>query len=196
MTSPFVVHCKREAFEIYVGRPSIWGNPFSHKPSAHAKFRVKTRDEAIERFEEWLLTQPALVERVKRELRGRILGCHCAPERCHAEVLARIANEGLVEEPQAKPTFDPRKQGACCDECPRKGRKVIPPETPTKRLQLIVIGEGPGRMEERTGRPFIGPSGKLLDTIFGEVGFDREHAFITNSVMCRGEDHDLPLAMA
>lgn len=79
-------------FDVYVGRPSPWGNPFSHKPSAHARWRVKTRQEAVERFEEWLMSQPELVERVRRELRGKVLGCWCRPAACHADVLARVAN--------------------------------------------------------------------------------------------------------
>lgn len=87
-----VVHCKKEAFDIYVGRPSIYGNPFSHREGTVAKFRVATREEAITRYELWLLAQPALVALVKRELQGKVLGCWCAPEPCHAEVLARIAN--------------------------------------------------------------------------------------------------------
>lgn len=90
-----VVHCKKAAYDVYVGRPSPFGNPFSHQSGTKAQFLVATRAEAISRFEEWLLTQPELVQRVKRELRGKVLGCWCAPQLCHAEVLARIANEEL-----------------------------------------------------------------------------------------------------
>ena len=92
MPSKLVVHCKKEAFDVYVGRPSIYGNPFSHREGTKAKFKVATREEAITRYELWLLAQPSLVALVKRELRGKVLGCWCAPESCHAEVLARIAN--------------------------------------------------------------------------------------------------------
>lgn len=93
-------------------------------------------------------------------------------------------------------TYDARKEGAFCGECPRKDKKPVPPARPKKSLQLIVVGEAPGRFEEKTGEPFIGPSGKLLNTIFGEVGFDRAHAFISNAALCRGEEDTLPLAMA
>lgn len=71
---------------VYVGRPSPFGNPFERE-------RGETREHVIARFETWLLSQPALVERVRRELRGRHLVCWCAPKRCHADVLLRIANE-------------------------------------------------------------------------------------------------------
>jgi len=90
---PLVVHFRREPFDVYIGRPSIWGNPFSHLPSSAARFRVATREEAIEQYEAWLLSHPALVERARRELAGKVLGCWCKPLPCHGDVLARIANE-------------------------------------------------------------------------------------------------------
>lgn len=85
MAHPLVVHCKREAFDIYVGRPSVWGNPFHVTDESQRK-------QIIQRYRAWFLAQPALVERAKRELRGRRLGCWCAPKACHGDVLAEIAN--------------------------------------------------------------------------------------------------------
>lgn len=88
------MNCRRDAFDVYVGRPSPFGNPFSHRPGTLATYRVRTRDAAIARFEEWLMTDPELIARVRRELRGKVLGCWCAPDKaCHAEILARVANE-------------------------------------------------------------------------------------------------------
>lgn len=99
MTSRWVVHKEREPYDVYVGRPSPFGNPYSHKPSTHAAFRVATRDEAIAKYRTWLMAQPELVAKVKRELKGKVLGCWCAPEKaCHGEVLAEIANEGEARE--------------------------------------------------------------------------------------------------
>src|SRR5271167_4950646 len=80
---PLVVHVNRGSFDVYIGRPSSWGNPFSHLPNSAAEFRVGTRTEAIEAYEKWLLEQPDLVERVKRELRSKILGFWCKPLACH-----------------------------------------------------------------------------------------------------------------
>lgn len=61
---------------VYVGRPTKWGNPFTHLPNGTlAKFVVKDRDEAVDRYEAWLLAQPALVAAAKRELRGKDLVC-------------------------------------------------------------------------------------------------------------------------
>jgi hypothetical protein len=86
-----VVNVRHARCDVYVGRPSDFGNPFSHDTDTLARWRVATRAEAIARYEEWLLAQPALLVRLP-ELRGRVLGCWCAPLPCHAAVLARYAN--------------------------------------------------------------------------------------------------------
>lgn len=77
---------------VYVGRPSPFGNPFSHLPDTTAQWHVPTRDTAIDAFEAWVYTQPELIERIRRELYGKDLVCWCAPKRCHADVLLAIAN--------------------------------------------------------------------------------------------------------
>lgn len=93
MNNPKVVHCKVENYDIYIGRPSKWGNMWSHKYGTAAQYLVDTREEAIQKFEEWLLSQPDLVKAAKRELKGKILSCWCHPLPCHGDVLLRIANE-------------------------------------------------------------------------------------------------------
>ena len=77
---------------VYVGRPSKWGNPFSHLEGTLAKFRVDTRSEAIKNYQEWLLDQPLLVAEAQKELRGKDLVCWCSPQDRHAEVLLAVAN--------------------------------------------------------------------------------------------------------
>jgi hypothetical protein len=74
------------ANSVYVGRPSIWGNPF-------VIGRDGTRDEVIAKYETWLMQHPALLAKLDR-LTGRHLICWCAPARCHADVLLRLANNG------------------------------------------------------------------------------------------------------
>jgi hypothetical protein len=78
-----VVHCKRAAHDVYIGRPSKWGNPFTIG-------RDGDRDEVIEKYEDWLQTQPQLLAALP-ELQGKTLGCWCAPQACHGDVLARYA---------------------------------------------------------------------------------------------------------
>ena len=86
-----VVHCKKEPYDIYVGRPSKWGNPFSHKGGTLAKFKVATREEAVQKFREWIVTQPDLMAALP-ELKGKTLACWCSPLACHGDVLLELAN--------------------------------------------------------------------------------------------------------
>lgn len=90
-----VVHCKKEPFDVYIGRPGPWGNPFSHLPKSAAEVRCDTREEAIACYEEWLKQHPEVIERARRELKGKVLGCWCSPKACHGDVLARVANEEI-----------------------------------------------------------------------------------------------------
>lgn len=92
-TRKLVVHCKREPYDVYIGRPGPWGNPFSHLAKSKAEIQTSSREEAIACFKEWVMQQPELIARIKRELRGKVLGCWCAPKECHGDVLAEIANE-------------------------------------------------------------------------------------------------------
>ena len=81
---PLVVHCKKAKYDVYCGRPSRWGNPFEVGKDG-------TRKEVIEKFEKWLAHNSELLKDIG-ELKGKILGCWCAPLPCHCEILAKLAN--------------------------------------------------------------------------------------------------------
>lgn len=53
---------------------------------------------------------------------------------------------------------------------------------------LMFVGEGPGGEEDRTGRPFVGRSGQLLDRMIAAIGYRREQVFIGNVVKLRAAD--------
>jgi len=76
---------KNPPFDIYVGRPSVWGNPFVIGPDG-------TRTEVIAKYEEYIRSRPDLMAQVK-ELKGKVLACYCAPLPCHGDVLAKLAEE-------------------------------------------------------------------------------------------------------
>lgn len=84
MAHPLVVHCKRQPYDTYVGRPSKFGNPYVIGPDG-------TRAEVIEKYRAHLLASPDLMAALP-ELRGKVLGCWCSPLACHADVLATLAN--------------------------------------------------------------------------------------------------------
>lgn len=48
--------------------------------------------------------------------------------------------------------------------------------------QVVFVGEQPGDSEDLAGEPFVGPAGKLLDSVLDEVGIDRKHVYVTNAV--------------
>jgi hypothetical protein len=80
-----VVHCKKKKFDIYVGRPTKWGNPFEIGKDGDRK-------EVINKYREYLLSSPELMSDL-HELKDKILGCWCAPKACHGDVLAYWANK-------------------------------------------------------------------------------------------------------
>lgn len=92
-----VVHCKKAKYDVYIGRPSEWANPFSDKPSAYPVIKVKDRMEAIAKYREWILTRPDLLSRLN-ELKGKTLGCWCRPLACHGDVLVQLIKERLGDE--------------------------------------------------------------------------------------------------
>lgn len=81
-----VVHFNKERCDVYIGRPSDWGNPFRIHVDG-------TREEVIAKYEAWLKEQPELLARLPL-LKGKVLGCWCKPAACHGDVLARLADEG------------------------------------------------------------------------------------------------------
>ena len=93
-----VVHFKKEPFDIYVGRPSKWGNPFTHKGGTQAEFVLGSREEAIAAYREWLTKGEGmhLLDDL-HELKGKVLGCWCKPSACHGDVLAELAE--LADDP-------------------------------------------------------------------------------------------------
>ena len=89
-----VVHCKKEPYDIYIGRPSKWGNPFSHLPGK-GSYQVASREIAVECYKLWILTQDGLLAALP-ELKDKILGCWCAPKACHGDVLVELV--GLLDQ--------------------------------------------------------------------------------------------------
>lgn len=80
-----VVHCKKAPYDIYIGRPSKWGNPFS--------VEVHGRGVCIDLFEEDLyrrLREGEITEDELLELDGKTLGCWCKPRSCHGDIYVKV----------------------------------------------------------------------------------------------------------
>lgn len=78
-----VVNMKDDFYDVYIGRGSQWGNPFKIGKDG-------TREEVIEKYQEYLKGNPKLVEEAKKELKGKKLGCYCKPLLCHGDVLVEL----------------------------------------------------------------------------------------------------------
>ena len=80
-----VVHIKAEKPDVYIGRPSKWGNPF---PMKHERERA----DVIESYRRWLHAEILAGRSTLADLRaldGKTLGCYCHPKPCHGDVLAQ-----------------------------------------------------------------------------------------------------------
>jgi hypothetical protein len=78
-----------DQYDVLIRRPGKWGNPF------HIGGRV-TREKAIAMYEVYIRRNKKLLANLP-ELVGKVLGCCCAPERCHGEVLLRLLKERGLE---------------------------------------------------------------------------------------------------
>jgi uracil-DNA glycosylase len=76
-----------------------------------------------------------------------------------------------------------RTAAAHCRGCSlyRSATQTVFGEGPSS-AEVVFVGEQPGDQEDRQGRPFVGPAGKLLDRALADAGIDRRKVFITNVV--------------
>ena len=79
-----VVNVRHEKCDIYIGRGSIWGNPYIMKSETD-------RTSVIKKYAHYILMRPDLLAKIG-ELKGKKLGCYCAPKSCHGHVLAVLAD--------------------------------------------------------------------------------------------------------
>lgn len=94
-----LVHCNQEPYDVYIGRPSKWGNPFTHiiGKETLAEFVVETREEAIIKYKEYLLNNQELMDDLG-ELEGKVLGCWCYPKSCHGNILMELLTQKKLKE--------------------------------------------------------------------------------------------------
>lgn len=106
--TPCVVNirqCKSpDDYDVYCGRPKpglkihghavkgaqqgAWGNPYPLKPEA----TEADRQECIQKYRQWLMSNPDKIKQARAELRGKRLACWCKPKACHADVLLELSN--------------------------------------------------------------------------------------------------------
>ncbi len=87
------------------------------------------------------------------------------------------------------------KQVMACTLCRlHEGRTRAVPGSGLAGSGILLIGEAPGKEEDRSGEPFVGMAGKKLDRALREAGLDRSQVYITNVVKCRPPQNRSPRA--
>ncbi len=118
--------------------------------------------------------------RQRRELGDREL----VLERVSPAALLQVAESGFV--PAVDPFEELRGRALGCTLCALcEGRTQVVFGEGDRRAHLLVVGEAPGAEEDRTGRPFVGAAGRLLDTLLLAAGFRRDEVYICNVLKCR-----------
>lgn len=89
MTKTRVVNKRNNPYDVYIGRGGPWGNPF---PVG----RDGTRAEVIAKYRAWITSDDRVAVALRanlHRLQGKVLGCFCAPQPCHGDVLAELADD-------------------------------------------------------------------------------------------------------
>lgn len=84
MLTTRVVNRHKEPYDVYIGRPTIYGNPFHIGPDG-------TREEVIAKYKEY--AQQRFDDKALQFLVGKTLGCSCKPKPCHGDVLIELLVE-------------------------------------------------------------------------------------------------------
>lgn len=88
-------------------------------------------------------------------------------------------------------TLEPRVKR--CAKCPlSETRTNIVFGEGNPQTAVMLVGEGPGEVEDQTGRPFVGAAGQKLDEVLASVGITRKDVYITNVVKCRPPGNRVP----
>lgn len=98
-----IVHFRKDPYDIYIGRPSKFSNPYSSKPGTLAKYKVNSREESLLKFEEYLLNNKNLMDSLY-ELKYKTLGCFCknklkpgqknaTGKSCHGDIIKKYVDK-------------------------------------------------------------------------------------------------------
>lgn len=82
-----------------------------------------------------------------------------------------------------------------CQRCPlAAGRNMLVFGEGNPHARVVFVGEGPGREEDKSGVPFVGEAGRLLERILFAMGLQREEVYVCNVIKCRPPQNRNPVA--
>lgn len=98
-------------------------------------------------------------------------------------IAANVGPALALEVADADSIAELRRQAEGCTRCDlyRNATQIVFGEGPVK-AEIVLVGEQPGDQEDLTGRPFVGPAGRLLDRCLEEADLDRQRCYVTNAV--------------
>ncbi|MEX2283503.1 MAG: uracil-DNA glycosylase [Gemmatimonadota bacterium] len=103
--------------------------------------------------------------------------------------------QSAIRDPRSAQLVVLQDKASGCIACRlHEARKTVVFGEGNPNADLMVVGEAPGQEEDRTGRPFVGQAGKLLDLLLMTTGFPRESVYICNTLKCRPPNNRNPLA--
>jgi hypothetical protein len=178
MAKALVVHFRKAEYDVYIGRPTKWGNPF-------LVGRDGVRGECIAKYAAWIRTQPDLMDSVV-ELRGKVLGCWCAPRPCHGDVLAELADEAAEREfdtaPPCTERYEQETYGVVVGASGSVGilqdglfAKILSEPNPKPPVQ-----PRPVPVPRPSGLPHVGPGG-IIDTKPKSVEHTASHRIVRST---------------
>lgn len=91
-----VVNKYKNSYDVLIGRPSKWGNPFTHIKNKQtlAKHIVNSREESIEAYRKWITEgEGKHLLNDLCELKDKTIACYCKPKSCHGDILVELVNK-------------------------------------------------------------------------------------------------------
>lgn len=93
-----VINLNKEPYDVYIGRGSKWGNPYTHISDKEtlASHIVGSREEAMNKYREYLSNNQELLDSL-HELDGKVIGCFCKPKSCHGDILIEFISKNKLK---------------------------------------------------------------------------------------------------
>ena len=91
-----VVNKHKEPYDVYIGRPCIFGNPMRIGEKIHQKSEPVTREDAIAWYKQYFyarLKTDSEFKQAVESLKGKVLGCYCKPLPCHGDIIVEYLEE-------------------------------------------------------------------------------------------------------
>jgi DNA polymerase len=110
------------------------------------------------------------------------------------EYMRDVYGREIFSSPKKHPLMDYYDEINTCMKCELgKTRQHFVFGAGNPNANIMFVGEAPGEQEDKTGVPFVGRAGKLLDRVLEEVGLSRQDTFIANVLKCRPPQNRDPL---